>query len=163
MTVTPGEKPFDKVPEKGYHKSVTGRVALTLVIGLLLASCTSQATSPAPTPPAFQTTLAPEPISPTPTRDFPTGTPYRTPTETTANYHCADEEVNRIGESIAASYSFTTSQEVMTWFCEGAEFEDILLALDTEELTSTAAEDLLLMRADGLSWEEIWQVVGITE
>lgn len=48
----------------------------------------------------------------------------------------------------------------MSWFCKGAEFEDIMVALETEELNGTAAEDLLQMRAEGLSWEEIWQVVG---
>jgi hypothetical protein len=84
-------------------------------------------------------------------------------TQDTTGTDCANEKVYEIGQSMAYSYPFTTQQEVITWFCEGAEFEDILVALETEKQTGTAAEDLLVMRAEGLTWEEIWQVVGFTE
>ena len=68
-----------------------------------------------------------------------------------------------IGQGIADEYEFTSYNEVMTWFCDGAEFEDILVALQTEELSDTPAEDMLAMLAEGFSWEEIWLVVGLVE
>ena len=76
--------------------------------------------------------------------------------------NCATKDANKMGESIAGSYPFTSTEEVMSWFCQGAEFEDILTALETEEITGTAAEDMLQMRAEGLSWDEIWLVIGLT-
>ncbi len=69
--------------------------------------------------------------------------------------------VNPIGESIADEYDFVTYDDVMAWFCEGAAFEDIVVALETEALTDTPAEEMLQMLADGFTWEEIWFVVGL--
>ena len=51
----------------------------------------------------------------------------------------------------------------MSWFCNGAEFEDILVALETEAQTEAAADEMLKMLADGFTWDEIWQVIGLTE
>ena len=76
---------------------------------------------------------------------------------------CLGGEVSPIGESIADDYEFTDYAEVITWFCNGAEFEDILVALETESLTGTPAEEMLQMLADGFTWDEIWQLVGLTE
>lgn len=90
-----------------------------------------------------------------------TGTAF--PSQNVTPSVCPSVDGEKIGQSIAESYVFTTTEEVMTWFCEGAEFEDILVALETEEHTGTTAEDMLAMRAEGLSWEEIWLVVGFTE
>lgn len=87
-----------------------------------------------------------------------------TPTlQATGAANCASEEINRIGRSIAETYAFTTEDEVMAWFCEGAEFEDILMALETESLNGTPAEDMLEMRAEGLSWDDIWLVIGFVK
>ena len=82
--------------------------------------------------------------------------------ETTAS-NCASAEINQIGQSIAEDYAFTTGQEVMSWFCNGADFEDILMALETEELNGTPAEDMLELRAEGLSWDDIWLIIGYVE
>jgi len=76
---------------------------------------------------------------------------------------CLGGEVSPIGESIVEDYEFTDYAEVITWFCNGAEFEDILVALETESLTGTPAEEMLQMLAAGFTWEEIWQLVGLTE
>ena len=51
----------------------------------------------------------------------------------------------------------------MNWFCSGAEFEDILNALVTEELSEIDAENLLKSIADGNTWDDIWLELGITE
>ena len=76
---------------------------------------------------------------------------------------CPGEEVNSIGQGIADEYQFTDYEEVMIWFCDGAEFEDILVALQTEDQSSFPAEEMLVMLAEGLSWEDIWLVVGLME
>ena len=86
-----------------------------------------------------------------------------TPVMETAPPDCLGGEVSPIGESIAEDYEFTDYAEVITWFCNGAEFEDILVALETESQTGTPAEEMLQMLADGFTWDEIWQLVGLTE
>jgi hypothetical protein len=74
---------------------------------------------------------------------------------------CPGEETNQIGQSIAEDYEDVEYQEIMNWFCSGAAFEDIVVALETESLTGKAVEDLLKMVADGYTWEEIWFLEGL--
>ena len=76
---------------------------------------------------------------------------------------CPGEEINPIGQSIAKDYDFTSYDQVMAWFCEGAEFEDILVALETQALTEEPADEMLQMLADGLTWNDIWILVGLEE
>jgi hypothetical protein len=76
---------------------------------------------------------------------------------------CPGEERNIIGQGIADEYEFASYEQVMAWFCNGAEFEDILVALQTEEQSGTPAEEMLVWLAEGFTWEEIWLVVGLTE
>ena len=76
---------------------------------------------------------------------------------------CPGEVTNPIGTGIADEYEFTSYGEVMTWFCDGAAFEDILVALQTEEFTGTPAEEMLAMLADGLSWGDIWILLDLGE
>jgi hypothetical protein len=95
--------------------------------------------------------------------DYPIVTGTASPSQEITPSPCVIEGAENIGRSIADSFPFTNTEEVMGWFCEGAEFEDIMVALETEKHTGTIAEDMLAMRAEGLSWEEIWLVVGFTE
>jgi hypothetical protein len=53
-----------------------------------------------------------------------------------------------------------TYDEIMTWYCDGFAFSDILLALETSELAEVSVPDLLLLIEDQ-SWEEIWDDLGI--
>ena len=76
--------------------------------------------------------------------------------------NCLGNEISPIGRSIADDYDSATYEQVMTWFCNGAEFEDILVALETEEQTEVSAEEMLKMLADGFTWDEIWQIIGLT-
>lgn len=136
------------------------RIGLILPAVFLLAACAGKGPTPTPIEAPVQPSAATEQVSPTPAQVTPASTASEvTPVETGAA-NCATEDANKIGESITKSYPFTSPEEVMTWFCQGAEFEDILTALETEEVNGTAAEDMLLMRAEGLTWEEIWEVVG---
>jgi len=75
---------------------------------------------------------------------------------------CLGGETSPIAESIAEEYEFTSYAEVVTWFCDGAEFEDILVALETESQTGTPAEEMLQILAEGASWEDIWGFIGLT-
>jgi hypothetical protein len=135
-------------------------IGTILLIGFFLVSCTSQLVSPETTTDQDQPSLIAGTLIPTLDDLLPSGTTGDVPTQQGTS-NCATEEVNQLGASIAQSYDFTTSREVMAWYCSGAEFEDILVALQTEEITGTPAEDMLAMRADGLSWEEIWLMVGL--
>jgi hypothetical protein len=77
---------------------------------------------------------------------------------------CLTSEEHPIAVSIAEEYAqFTDYGEIIGWFCDGALFEDILNALITEELSGVDAENVLLMVAEGQSWDEIWLELGITE
>ena len=76
---------------------------------------------------------------------------------------CLGPEENNIGQSIADRFEESSYEEVITWFCNGAEFEDILPALLSEQSSDASAEEILVMLADGFTWDEIWQLVGIIE
>jgi hypothetical protein len=133
-----------------------------LLIALLIDGCSPPGNLPAPTEPVPQQVS----IEPTPE---PTQTMTLAPTQAatlevvTATPNCLNGEVSPIGQSIADEYDSVDYDQVMVWFCNGAEFEDILVALETESQTGTPAEEMLKMLAGGLTWDEIWQVIGLTE
>ena len=138
----------------------------SLLAILLVHACSAPPTSPpeqvAPTVPVSQ----PEAVNPTPEpmqETVPVPAPEATPVAETASPDCLGGEISPIGQSIAEDYEFTDYAEVITWFCNGAEFEDILVALETESQTGTPAEEMLGMLADGFTWDEIWQTIGLTE
>jgi len=83
-------------------------------------------------------------------------------TETTAP-NCLGDEISPIGQSIADDYESANYEQIMTWFCNGAEFEDILVALETETLIGTQADEMLKMLADDFTWDEIWQIIELTD
>ena len=135
-------------------------LAFTLLVGcydLQTGAVTSQPTQIAT--PIAQDTPAP----PTSTQVDIQPQPEATQPQATAGAECLGEEDNRIGRAIDAEYENASYEQVMSWFCNGAEFEDIMTALQTEEQTGTPAEEMLVMLANGFTWEEIWQVIGLTE
>jgi hypothetical protein len=81
--------------------------------------------------------------------------------ESAVDTDCTDLDPHPIGASIAADYEVSYEQ-VMTWFCSGYSFENILIALETSEAVDVPAEDLLQMLLEK-EWEEIWVEVGLTE
>ncbi len=126
------------------------------VVAFLLVACGAEAAPPvaesAPTIPE----TAPEVVD-APPEDAPGAAPELVAVD------CLNGEISPIAESIAADYDHISYEQVVTWFCNGAEYEDILVALETEALTDVTAEELLQMLAEGSSWEGIWQFVGLTE
>jgi hypothetical protein len=135
------------------------------LILLLVSACGAQPSLPAQVAPTASVSQ-PEPVNPTsvPTQETDAGpiTEATLVVETEAS-DCLGGAVRPIGESIAADYEFTDYAEVITWFCNGAEFEDILVALESESQTGTPAKEMLQMLADGFTWDEIWQLVDLTE
>ena len=76
---------------------------------------------------------------------------------------CLNGEASPIAESIAADYDQVGYDQIVIWFCNGAEYEDILVALETEALTDATVEEMLQMLADGFTWDNIWQELDLTE
>jgi hypothetical protein len=126
----------------------TQQIVIALITLILIVACGSQ-----PAPVAEQEPLA-----------VPEETTQETlqPVET-ASSNCLGDEVSPIGQSIADDFDTVSYEQVMIWFCNGAEFEDILVALETEAVTDFSADELLQMLADGFTWEEIWLLTGFVE
>jgi hypothetical protein len=83
--------------------------------------------------------------------------------EVTSGPDCYGTDKHPVGQSIADQFEDTSYEQVMVWFCNGAEFEDILQALQTQELTGDDPETLLQRIAEGETWDEIWLDIGFTE
>ena len=77
---------------------------------------------------------------------------------------CYGEETHPIGQAIVEVYPEETDyDQVMLWFCNGFEFEDIMTALQTAVDTELTADALLIMFEGGQTWEEIWGAIGLAE
>jgi hypothetical protein len=150
-----------------YKDMVKQVLLLAVIVVLSVGACTS--TTPAiPTEGPATGAVQETPLVPTSTSEpeqieLETPQPEDTQAFEVLEEECPGESTNLIGQGIAGGYEFTSYEEVMSWFCEGAEFEDILVALQTEDQISFPAEEMLVMLADGFSWEEIWMVVDLIE
>jgi hypothetical protein len=140
-------------------------ISVILVILLLYACGTTQPqlieqvspTTSAPVQDVGGSTAEPaQEISPTPVQT-------ELSLNATAPPTCLGDEVSSIGQAIADEYESASYEQVITWFCNGAEFEDIIVALETESQTGTPAEEMLQMLADDFTWDEIWLMIGLTE
>lgn len=138
---------------------------------LLLLSACAPVSQPEMVVPSVQASIAVEAtaISPVETSTpesiattLPPTTESATQAVATSGAECASADAMKLGQSIADDFVFTNAEEVLTWFCAGAEFEDILVALQTEELSGVPAEEMLAMLAEGLSWDDIWKTIGLT-
>lgn len=132
---------------------------LLLIIAFLMVACTPQAAAPVAesVPSSSEGASESVEVPPAVEEETPGEAPEITATD------CLNGEVSPIGQSIADDYETVSYEQVITWFCNGAEYEDILVALETETLTDSSAEEMLQMLADGFSWQEIWQLEGLSE
>jgi hypothetical protein len=73
--------------------------------------------------------------------------------------NCSALNPHPMAEGMAETFEVSYDQ-VMTWYCDGSAFSDILLALETEQLVDQSPEELLSMLEDS-TWEEIWQELGV--
>lgn len=62
---------------------------------------------------------------------------------------------------LAAAYGIT-EEWVMSYFCSGMGFGQIMLALMTAQSQGLDAESLLAARAEGEGWGQIWKGLGLT-
>lgn len=73
--------------------------------------------------------------------------------------NCSVLNPHPLAEGMAEQFGVSYDQ-IMTWYCDGYAFSDILLALETEELVDQSTEEILSMLEDS-TWEEIWQELGV--
>jgi len=136
------------------------------LITLLLYACSASQSQPAEQVPATVSAPLQNVIESTPESSQEiASTPVQTEPslDATAPPTCLGDEVSSIGQAIADEYDSASYEQVITWFCNGAEFEDIIVALESEFQTGIPAEEMLQMLADGFTWDEIWQMIGLTE
>lgn len=85
------------------------------------------------------------------------------PTEVSATMTaCLQQEQQEIAMGIASQFEVEYDQ-VMTWFCTGHSYEDILLALESSQGTDYSVDDLLAMIDQGNTWDQIWEQIGLVE
>lgn len=72
---------------------------------------------------------------------------------------CTEVDPHPLGVSIAEKYD-VSYERVMTWFCSGHTFDEILIALQTSGMADRSPEELLAMRQNQ-SWDQIWTDLGI--
>lgn len=72
---------------------------------------------------------------------------------------CSVLDPHPMAVSMAEKFEVSYDQ-IMTWYCDGYAFSDILLALETNELVDQSTEELLGL-LETRTWEEIWQDLGV--
>lgn len=75
-------------------------------------------------------------------------------------FDCYGSETHKIGEGIAEKFEIPYEM-IMNWFCDGNQFEDILLALQTSQLITISPDELLTKRVNGQKWDNIWEDLGL--
>jgi hypothetical protein len=81
--------------------------------------------------------------------------------DTSTYLHPEEGFQHPVGSRIALRYEVEYTV-VMSWFCDGYGFGQIMLALETSKVTSDTEqyktpEDLLALRTYGFGWGEIWK------
>lgn len=76
-------------------------------------------------------------------------------------YFCVQSEVpHPFGNRLAERYG-TEYETLQAWFCDGFGWGQIMLALQTGEITDGDAGELLDARRDGEGWGQIWQRLNL--
>ncbi len=149
---------------------LTIKLFLAMFLATFLLACSEQETLTLDAnQETTETQTAPmEVASPTESQPQATETLAQQATQTplldeTSGPDCLGPDIHPIGQSIAETFPEVTYEQVMVWFCNGAAFEDILLALETAKLSEEQPEELLALLAEGSTWEEIWQSLNLLE
>lgn len=74
--------------------------------------------------------------------------------------NCSATNPHPLAEGMSETFEITYD-EVMTLYCDGYAFSDILLALETSELVDQSPS-ALLARLRTRSWQEIWDELGVS-
>lgn len=75
---------------------------------------------------------------------------------------CLQQDPQEIAMGIAGQFEVEYDQ-IMTWFCSGHSYEDILLALESSQGTEYSVDALLAMIDQGKTWDQIWEQIGLVE
>jgi hypothetical protein len=78
----------------------------------------------------------------------------------TIDIHCTETDPHPVAQGIAETYQ-VTYEEVMTFFCTGVGFEDIVLAYQTADLAGIEVEEALTLWYDFGNWEDVWGELGL--
>lgn len=149
----------------------TNRCVLLLVVSFLAACGGSAAPQPSAT---YQTDsgvldTAQPAGSGSNTPELPAATVFTLATQSgsdtavvtpTVDINCTETNPHPVGQSIAQTYH-TSYEEVMTFFCTGVPFEDIVLGYQTAKAAGIEVEEALTLWYDLGSWEEVWIELGI--
>lgn len=73
--------------------------------------------------------------------------------------NCSAINPHPLAEGMAETFEITYD-EVMTLYCDGYAFSDILLALETSELVDQSPS-ALLARLRTRTWQELWDEFGV--
>jgi len=73
---------------------------------------------------------------------------------------CSTLNPHPIAQGMVETYDISY-EEVMTWYCDGFAFSDILLALETSNLADVSVPDLLSL-LENQEWEETWDDLGVS-
>jgi len=79
--------------------------------------------------------------------------------EEVAEVDCSSTETHPVAQSIADQFDVSYEQ-VIAWACAGEAFDDILLALQTSELSERSVDELLKMNRE-MGWDKVWEVLGL--
>lgn len=74
--------------------------------------------------------------------------------------NCTNPENQPMAKKISQTFD-TSDGEVLKWHCDGYDFEDILIALETRIATGVSVDELL-KKSQNQEWEEIWEDVGFS-
>jgi hypothetical protein len=125
-------------------------------VGLFIIAVVSGGCGVAPsTSPAGTTLPEPTPVI------LDEATPQKPPEAApTANTQCAETDPHPIAQSIAETYD-APYEEVMSFFCTGVAFEDIVLAYQTADLAEIEVKEALTLWYDFGSWEAVWDELSL--
>lgn len=126
------------------------RWTVLLVLSITLLGCSSgpeMTDTQPPDDPGEPTELTEEPTQPGDAQATVSVCPQLSPHPVAAN----------IAETFELEYEL-----VVEWFCSGQPFDEILLAVQTAQITDAEVEALFEARAEGDSWEQIWEDLGVT-
>jgi|GEM_PF-2487492 len=75
---------------------------------------------------------------------------------------CMTHMIHPVGMKLALQYD-TPYEEIMSWFCQGFGFGQIIHALQTSQVTELSPEELLLLKVELGSWGEVWKALNLIE
>jgi len=93
------------------------------------------------------------------TTSAPTMSPTPPPVEEGSQPECVETPPPSMVESISETFE-VPEEQIEKWYCSGESFEDILLALQTSELTDLDTEEVL-ERKDEIGWEQLWAELNL--